>query len=55
VRRLRRLHKSRAQFAELIAKAMPAEAYTAINDMPDGAVPDVLLSDSFGQAGVYVV
>ncbi len=41
---------NRAQFAELIANALPAEAYTAINEVPDGAVPDVALADSYGEA-----
>ncbi len=39
---------TREQFAQLIAGALPEEALNAINDVPNGAVPDVLLSDSFG-------
>ncbi len=45
---------TRAQYAELIANTLPAEAFSAKNDVPDGAVPDVLRSDSFGQA-VYTL
>lgn len=43
---------TRAQFAEMIASALPAEAFTVIGDVPDNTVPDVSLSDSFG-ASVY--
>ena len=45
---------TRAQFAELIVNALPAEAYEAVNDVPEGAIPDVLLSDTFGSS-VYLL
>ena len=43
---------TRAQFAELFAKAMNADGLIAINHISDHAIPDVSLSDSFGP-GVY--
>ena len=45
---------TRQQFAELIVNALPSEAFEAINDVPDGAIPDVLRSDSFGPV-VYML
>ena len=41
---------SRAQFAELFAAALPEKALTPMNDIPDDAIPDVRMSDSFGPA-----
>ena len=40
---------NRAQFAEIFADALPAEALTAINDLEDGAVPDVEADASFSK------
>ena len=45
---------TRAQFAELFAKALPAQALTEMNTVPDGTIPDVRLSDSYGSA-VYTL
>lgn len=38
---------NRAQFAEIFADALPAEALSPINDIEDGAVPDVSMDASF--------
>lgn len=43
---------TRAQFAELFARSMPSDGLIAINQIADGAIPDVSLTDSFGP-GVY--
>ena len=40
----------RSDFAIIIASAMPDEAITPINSIPDGAIPDVFESYSYGQA-----
>ncbi|MGN1001861.1 MAG: S-layer homology domain-containing protein [Oscillospiraceae bacterium] len=36
---------TRRDFVELFYKALPATEYTAINSIPDGAIPDVAMSD----------
>ncbi len=41
---------TRAQFAQIFANALPAAALPAINDIADGAIPDVKTGDSFGPA-----
>ena len=46
-------HKaSRAQFAEIFANSLPAEALAAMNSVADNAIPDVKMTDSFA-AFVY--
>ncbi len=45
---------TRAQFAALFAAALPETALTEMNDIPDGTIPDVRLSDSWGSA-VYLL
>ena len=45
---------TRAEFAQVIASAFPAEALEPINELSDTAVPDVALSMSFGEA-VYTL
>lgn len=45
---------TRAVFAELLAKALPAAALSKINTVANGAIPDVSLSDSCGKA-VYTL
>ena len=45
---------TRAQFAEMISKALPAAALPAVNQVLDNAIPDVSVSDSFG-ASVYML
>lgn len=45
---------TRAQFAGMIANALPAAAYPATNQVLDDAIPDVLVSDSFGPS-VYTL
>lgn len=45
---------TRAQFAALFASALPAQALTEMNSVPDGSIPDVRLSDSYGSA-VYTL
>ncbi len=41
---------SRGQFAVLLAAALPDEALTVMNELSDGAIPDVRLADSCGEA-----
>lgn len=41
---------SRGQFAVLLAAALPDEALTVMNDLSDGAIPDVRLADDCGPA-----
>ena len=41
---------ARSDFAMILAKALPAEALTAQNRVPDGSIPDVLESYSYGNA-----
>ena len=41
---------TRAQFAVLFAAALPETALTEMNDIPDGTIPDVRLSDSWGSS-----
>lgn len=40
---------SRAQFAEILANSLPAEALQAINTVDDGAIPDVSMSASYAE------
>lgn len=42
---------NRAQFAEIFANALPDEALSAINSVPDDAIPDVKATESYA---VYV-
>lgn len=41
---------TRGQFAEIFAKALPEEAFAKINDIVNGAIPDVKEGDKFGAA-----
>ena len=41
---------TRAQFAQILAAALPDEALAAINEVPDGSIPDVDASDAFAGA-----
>lgn len=41
---------SRAQFAVLLAEALPDEALSEMNTIADEAIPDVRISDSYGPA-----
>ena len=41
---------SRAQFAVLLSTALPDEALSVMNELDDGAIPDVRLSDDCGEA-----
>lgn len=43
---------TRAEFAEILAGALPDEALTAINTVVDGGIPDVSMSASY-QSAVY--
>ena len=43
---------TRAQFAEIFSRSMPADGLIAINQIADNAIPDVSLTDSYGP-GVY--
>lgn len=43
---------TRAQFAEILANAMPDEAWESINAVADDAIPDVEVDDPYG-AAVY--
>lgn len=43
---------TRSEFAAMIAKALPEEAFPEINSVKDNTIPDVLLSDS-NSASVY--
>ena len=43
---------TRAQFAQILANAVPDEAWEAINKIADNAIPDVQMTDSFS-AAVY--
>ena len=45
---------TRAQFAEIMANALPTYALSPINWVDDDVIPDVSLSDSFGEA-VYLL
>jgi len=38
---------SRAEFVHIFYSALPEETYTAINDIPDGAIPDITLEDTY--------
>jgi len=38
---------SRAEFVHIFYSALPEETYTAINDIPDGAIPDVTMEDTY--------
>ena len=40
---------TRAQFAEIFSGALPDEALVAINQIQNGAIPDVAISDSYGE------
>ncbi len=40
---------SRAQFAEIFAKSMPAEGLAAINHVADGAIPDVGMGSRYAE------
>ncbi len=43
-------HKAtRAQFAEIFAKSLPAEGLLAINDISDGVIPDVSSGESYAE------
>lgn len=41
---------NRAQFAEILANAFPAEALQVINAVEENAIPDVSLDESYGEA-----
>lgn len=43
---------TRAQFAEIFANSLPEEALSPINDIPDGKIPDVSMTESYAP-GVY--
>ena len=45
---------TRRQFAAILAKALPGSALTAINDIADGAIPDVVVGSSDYEA-VYLL
>lgn len=45
---------TRAQFASVLASAVPAEALTAINTIPDGQIPDVPAGSS-GYDAIYLL
>ena len=45
---------TRADFALILASALPEEALTAINNISSNAIPDVTVSDSYGSA-VYLL
>ncbi|MDR2420586.1 MAG: trypsin-like peptidase domain-containing protein [Oscillospiraceae bacterium] len=45
---------ARSDFAKILARALPEEAVTPVNDVPDGAVPDVAERYSYGGA-VYAL
>jgi hypothetical protein len=45
---------ARSDFARILARALPEEAATPVNDVPDGAVPDVAERYSYGGA-VYAL
>jgi S1-C subfamily serine protease len=45
---------TRAQYADMIARALPVAAYPEKNLIPDTAIPDVSMSDSFGTS-VYML
>ena len=45
---------NRAQFATIFSKALPATALSALNNISDGDIPDVRLSDAYG-AAVYTL
>ena len=45
---------TRAQYADMIARALPAAAYLEMNMIPDNTIPDVMISDSFGTS-VYIL
>lgn len=47
-------YATRADFAQIFAKALPAEALTAINHIDDNAIPDVSVGFSYGPA-VYTL
>lgn len=39
---------TRSEFVHIFYHAMPADTYTALNDIPDDAIPDLKLSDPYG-------
>ena len=41
---------TRAQYAEIFANALPDEALAAKNSVPDAAIPDVTMQDSYAGA-----
>lgn len=43
---------TRSEFSDMIVRALPEKAFTGINSVKDNAIPDMLLSDSYG-ASVY--
>jgi len=45
---------TRAQFASILAAAFPADALAAINNVADGAIPDVAMSEAYAGA-VYML
>jgi S1-C subfamily serine protease len=45
---------TREAYIDMIAKALPAEAFPAVNSVADNEIPDVALSDSFGSS-VYTL
>lgn len=47
-------YATRADFAQIFAKALPAEALTAINNVDENAIPDVSVGFSYGPA-VYTL
>lgn len=40
---------SRAQFAEIFSNSLPSEALAAVNDVADGAIPDVKMGDRYAE------
>ncbi len=45
---------TRAEYCDMIANALPIDAFSLMNEVADNAIPDVSLSDSFG-ASVYTL
>jgi S1-C subfamily serine protease len=45
---------TRAEFAGMIARALPAAAFAAVSNVADNAIPDVALSDSFA-SDIYML
>ncbi len=45
---------TRAEYVWLFARALPAEALTAVNSIPDNSIPDVKVTDSALDDGIYL-